>query len=122
MKAVANFIINQVFKKTFTAAAFFKTLKLEDVKAREKEIKKRLFEISTSNFNNSVEDSRAYFKGYIDGAMWADRTMIDKACDWLYEYNRKQAGKMFGTVHTADITINVADFRKAMKGQEALVE
>ena len=43
---------------------------------------------------------------------------IDKACDLLYEYNRKQAGKMFGTVHTADITINVADFRKAMKGEQ----
>jgi hypothetical protein len=39
---------------------------------REKEIKRRLFEISTSNFNNSVVDSSAYFAGYIDGARWAD--------------------------------------------------
>lgn len=39
---------------------------------REKEITKRLFEISTSNFNNSVVDSSAYFAGYIDGAKWAD--------------------------------------------------
>lgn len=58
----------------------------------------------------------AYEIGFIEGAEWADRTMIDKACEWLYEYNRKQANKMFGTVHTADVTINVADFRKAMKG------
>ena len=43
---------------------------------------------------------------------------INKACEWLYEYNRKQADKMFGTVHTADVTINVAQFRKAMKGGE----
>ena len=67
------------------------------------------------------------------GARWADknpdidvRTMaawrggykeaIEKACEWLYEYNRKQADKMFGTVHTADVTINVAEFRKAMEG------
>ena len=35
---------------------------------REKEIKRRLFEISTSNFNNSVVDSSSYFAGYIDGA------------------------------------------------------
>lgn len=39
---------------------------------REQEIKKRLFEISTSNFNNSVVDSSAYFAGYMDGAEWAD--------------------------------------------------
>ena len=43
---------------------------------------------------------------------------IDMACEWLYEYNRKQADKMFGTVHTADVTINVAQFRKDMKGGE----
>ena len=69
------------------------------------------------------------------GAEWADahpdidvRTMaawqsgykeaIEKACEWLYEYNRKQSDKMFGTVHTADVTINVAQFRKDMKGGE----
>lgn len=39
---------------------------------REEEIKKRLFEISTSNFNNSVVDSSAYFAGFTDGAHWAD--------------------------------------------------
>lgn len=43
---------------------------------------------------------------------------IKKACEWLYEYNRKQANKMFDTVHTYDVTINVAQFRKAMKGGE----
>lgn len=85
---------------------------------REKEIKRRLFEISTSNFNNSVVDSSAYFAGYIDGAQWADNTMIDKACEWLYEYNRKQTNKMFGIVNTADVTINVTEFRKAMEGGE----
>lgn len=72
----------------------------------------------------------AYKIGFIEGAVWADahneglnmhikylkEELIDKACDWLYEYNRKQADKMFGTVHTADVTINVAEFRKAMEG------
>ena len=42
---------------------------------------------------------------------------IDVTCEWLYEYNRKQTDKMFGTVHTADVTINVSEFRKAMKGE-----
>ena len=48
-----------------------------------------------------------YERGYEDA--------IDKACEWLYEYNRKQVDNMFGTVHTADVTINVAEFRKAME-------
>lgn len=75
------------------------------------------------------------YVGFITGAEWADahpvvkvggalknyergyEDAIEKACDLLYEYNRKQADKMFGTVHTADVTINVAEFRKAMKGE-----
>lgn len=51
-------------------------------------------------------------------ANYGYKVAVDKACDWLYEYNRKQANKMFGTVHTADVTINVAEFRKAMEGGE----
>lgn len=39
---------------------------------RQEEIKKRLFEISTSNFNNSIVDSIAYFVGYVDAVEWAD--------------------------------------------------
>ena len=55
-------------------------------------------------------------KAFEDGAKWADQTMIEKACEWLYEYNRKQTDKMFGIVNTADVTINVTEFRKAMEG------
>ena len=55
-------------------------------------------------------------ESFINGAEWADQTMIEKACDWLYEFNRKQTNKMFGIVNTADVTINVAEFRKAMEG------
>lgn len=50
----------------------------------QEEIKKRLFEISTSNFN-SVVDFGAYSAGYIDGAKWADLSMVEKACEWLDE-------------------------------------
>ena len=59
---------------------------------------------------------QVFEQGFVAGAKWADRTMIEKACDLLYEYNRKQTDKMFGIVNTADVTINVAEFRKAMKG------
>lgn len=74
---------------------------------REKEIKRRLFEISTSNFNNSVVDSSAYFAGYVDGAQWADSTMIDKACEWLLEWETHQG---------EDIEV-VKQFKQAMKGE-----
>ena len=60
---------------------------------------------------------QVFEQGFVAGAKWADRTMIDKACELLYEYNRNQTDKMFGTgLHTADVTINVAQFRKAMEG------
>ena len=57
--------------------------------------------------NVDVRTIAAWRGGYEDA--------IEKACDLLYEYNKKQADKMFGTVHTADVTINVAEFRKAME-------
>ena len=57
-----------------------------------------------------------YNEGYNAGSAKGYEQAIDKACELLYEYNRKQTNKMFGTVHTADVTINVAEFRKAMEG------
>lgn len=74
---------------------------------REEEIKKRLFEISTSNFNNSVVDSSAYFAGYTDGAKWADRTMVEKACEWLEDFIK------WNDLCTLE---DIEQFRKAMKG------
>lgn len=56
-----------------------------------------------------------YNEGYNAGCVKGYEQAIKKACEWLYEYNRKQTDKMFGTVHTADVTINVAQFRKAME-------
>ena len=84
---------------------------------RESEIKKRLFEISTSNFNNSVVDSSAYFAGYVDGAEWADRTMIEKACEWLDCYIDNYL--FIDAENKAGIKWDdfINDFRKAMKGE-----
>ena len=65
------------------------------------------------NLQTKCDILQIFEEGYEQGYEEA----IDKACDSLYEYNRKQANKMFGTVHTADVTINVADFRNAMKGE-----
>lgn len=52
----------------------------------------------------------AYEVGFIDGCVWADETMIDKACEWLTNY--------FVKYLQFDEQI-VKDFRKAMKGGES---
>lgn len=42
--------------------------------------------IQTSNAYSEYEYNRTdYENGFINGAKWADKTMIDKACEWLIE-------------------------------------
>lgn len=50
---------------------------------------------------------QVFEQGFVAGAKWADRTMIDKACEWLFEWETHQG---------EDIEI-VEQFRKAMKGE-----
>lgn len=54
-----------------------------------------------------------------DAIKWADETMIDKACEYLYEWNRKQVLKHGSktNISCSEFTINVYDFKKAMKGE-----
>lgn len=79
----------------------------------------RAEEITMAADAASRYESPSFFEAFVTGAEWADNSMLEKACEWLYEYNRKQTDKMFGTgLHTADVTINVAQFRKAMEGGE----
>lgn len=54
-------------------AEYLKYQNRDKIMTRKEEIKKRLFKISTSNFNYSVVDSSAYFAGYVDGVHWADQ-------------------------------------------------
>lgn len=52
----------------------------------------------------------------VDAATWSDKTFIQKACEYLYEYNRNQA--KYGakaTLSIKEFTINVDEFRKAME-------
>lgn len=44
--------------------------------------------------------------GFISGAEWADRTMLDRACEWL-----KNGGYFVNSNET------IEDFRKAMEGE-----
>lgn len=55
------------------------------------------------------------FQYFVQGAEWADKTMIDKACKWLYKNTYKhvddrRVSMMFE--HTTDM---IEDFRKAME-------
>lgn len=47
---------------------------------REEEIKK-----AKALFYASSDDYTAYKKGFEEGAKWADKTLIEKACEWLKE-------------------------------------
>lgn len=53
-------------------------------------------------------------QGFIQGAKWADKTMIDKACEWLtkhlYDYDYIEGYEVF-----RDVNSFVNDFRKAME-------
>ena len=50
---------------------------------------------------------------------WADEIMIDNACEFLYEWNRKQVLKHGSktNIGCSEFTISVYDFKKAMKGE-----
>ena len=79
----------------------------------EKELKKRMFELSTSNFNTMV-DFGAYSAGYMGGAKWGYKLAVDKACKW-FESNCTHLVLMKGEYY--DSKEIVEQFRKAMKGE-----
>lgn len=52
--------------------------------------------------------------GFIAGAEWADRTMIDNACKWLKDYAHIYVSETTGDLNEDDL-INA--FRQAMEGR-----
>lgn len=48
---------------------------------RQEEIEQQTFVY----YETCSDEDIAKSKGFIDGAKWADKTMIDKACKWLKE-------------------------------------
>lgn len=63
---------------------------------------------------------------FIEGAEWADRTMLDRACEWLaehispeeiYEYETDETPITYLTVNSHDNMLDfINDFRQAMEG------
>ena len=68
--------------------------------ARLEQIKEAAFEYA----NKSIQDKGIAYLEFIEAAKWADRTLIEKACEWLLE------GGYF-----VNNTETIADFRKAME-------
>lgn len=71
------------------------------------------FPLGSCSSINSVKAQTAS-----DAIRWADETMIEKACQYLYKWNQEQTRK-FGakaTLGCSEYTVNVADFRRVMEG------
>ena len=71
---------------------------------REKEIRQ---EIDLRLAGSSGNYSEGYEEGFIEGAKWADETMIDKVCEWL-EKNRDELSRV-------DTSGFIKMFKKAME-------
>ena len=64
------------------------------------------------NYSDSMDEFQRYHtyprSAFIDGAKWADKTMIDKACVWLKSFLAGPMGE--------GLAKSIADeFRKAME-------
>ena len=97
---------------------------------REEQIKKQadIYTDDASNYakwsddggwseNNDIE---LVEKAFIEGAEWADKTMIDKACEWLKEVFVYLSNESSWNIQTNDYNSfqeMIEDFRKVMIGE-----
>lgn len=73
---------------------------------REEEIKKEAHRVS---YNGDE------FNSFIQGAEWADKTMINKACDWLKIYSEDYHTYDAWKGDYIDIDTLITDFKKKME-------
>lgn len=81
---------------------------------RKEQIEEKMLGISTSNATSAI-DYGAYRAGFIDGVDWADRTMIERACEW-WRNNLRNYVVVDSDTHVIYFGHWENDFRKAMKG------
>lgn len=60
---------------------------------------------------SETNDIKLIEKAFIEGAKWADKTMIDKACEWLEEQNKMCMCELEMILGSKFIN----DFKKAME-------
>jgi hypothetical protein len=75
---------------------------------RKEQIKEKMLGISTSNFASAI-DYGAYRAGFMDGVDWADRTMIERASQWLQDN--------LDDYLDVGVTFLASDFKKAMQDE-----
>lgn len=80
---------------------------------REEEIREEIDLQLAGSFGDKTE---GYEEGFIKGAKWADKTMIEKACDWIK--NNKHSHKVlvlsFGSL-SVDWDKFIKEFSKDME-------
>lgn len=57
---------------------------------------------------DDVREQVKFEDGFIEGAKWADKTMIEKACEWMEL-------RLVGTMGSEDAYEFLTKFRKAME-------
>lgn len=68
------------------------------MKTREEEIR-QMAKSYTQVIYDSLDDFSDITDAYVDGAKWADETMIEKACEWLEDC----------------AVVDIEEFKKAME-------
>ena len=80
---------------------------------REEEIFQTAKEVSEFIANTSPSTYNAALRGFYLGAKFADKTMLDRACEWLK--NRHNIEKCLGVLTSKTEDLSKA-FRQAMEG------
>lgn len=80
-------------------------MKLNKTMARKEFIDKAAREFA----KKSIQDKGIAYLEFIEASEWADRTMIDKACEWLRGYLSYEG------INEAWSEILITNFRKAME-------
>lgn len=75
---------------------------------------KREEEIKHAAHINEDKANIDSYNAFIRAAKWADRTMIEKACDWIQMNAMKYVNSIGGCMYF-DVINSTKDFRKAME-------
>ena len=75
---------------------------------------------AAQNYSDSMDEFERYHtyprSAFFDGAKWADKTMIDKVCQWFCKNITNYKSDMMGYIEYSQISDIIQDFRKAMEG------
>ena len=78
------------------------------MKTREEEIR-QMAKSYTQVIYDSLDDFSDITDAYVDGAKWADETMIDKACEWISQSYTS------GVLDWKNCDSIIENFKKAME-------